>query len=194
MRVSIAPTACNVLDTIRRRPMRRPSWASKSPEPSSRWAKVSSTARADGISAIKSARYVPGGGYAEYLHDARLVLPSHSARPVDARGGESARELFHGLEQRIRSRAPCRRRDHTDSRRVQRHRADRDTTRARIRRSRDHDGGQFRQGEILHAVSARTTRSTIASRILSQKSPPSRPSVVSTSFSTWSAATTSKKI
>ena len=169
--------------SIRRRPARPTSRASKSPAPSRRSAPASRGWRVgDAVCAL-----VAGGGYAEYC-----VAPAPQCLPVPARhrphrGGGDSRNVLHRLDQRLRARTPEGGRVDSGPRRIERHRHDGHSAGARARRARLRHRRIAGEVRGLRARSAPSARSTTARADFVAAVTRARPAgAASTSCSTWS--------
>ena len=177
-------------DTIRRRPMRRRSSASRSPARSSRCgegvtrlARRRSRLRADAGRRLRRVLHDAGRRSACRFPRAcrrsrrracrRTTSPSGTTCSTAAACARGETVLIHGGSSGIGLAA------------IQLAKA--------VRRDRDHDRRQRRQGGVLPRRSAPTTRSTTGRRTSSPRSRASPASAASTSSSTWSAATTSRR-
>ena len=106
----------------------------------------------------------PGGGYAELLHHTRGILPAASGWLVAAGSREPARELLHGLEQRVRPRTSHGGRDLPRARRLQAASASPRSSSPRHSAQRSSRPSAARTRRLSAATSAPITSSIIASR------------------------------
>ena len=132
-----------------------------------------------------------GGGYAEYAAAPGRTVPADPERSIHGRGGGPARNLLHGVEQCVRSRASEGGRDLPRPWRLLGHRYDRDPARQGLRRQGVHDRRAAPRNAPPASNSAPTGRSITRRRTSSRSSRPRPAARASTWCWIWSAATTS---